>query len=224
VRTIVRANLVIAGVVLAGCEPTAPAQPSFQVDVMPILAAQCVRCHAVGPIGGAPPEFRLDSFDNTIVDGQGTADPSDDQVVLGAQAYAIAIMARAKSVDNPMPPRFPLEPYQLDTLAAWAAQDPVVRGEPRPDNRPPVLTLREVGRDSSTVTLAYELHDPDGDLVVGQLCDDDGADCRFVAPLSSGNATLTIDTSTFSLPIALRAKLDDGAGVIDQVARLGEGS
>ncbi len=219
-----RANLVFAGLVLAGCEPTAPTQPSFQVDVMPILAAQCVRCHGVEAIGGAPPEFRVDSFEDTVIDGRGTADPSDDQLVFGARNYAVGIISRAQSTSSPMPPRFPLEPYQLDTLAAWAAQDPVVRGEPRPDNQPPILSLRELGRDASRVTLAYELHDPDGDLVVGQLCDDDGAECRFVAPLQSGNATITIDTSTFTLPIALRAKLDDGAGYVEQFARMVEGS
>lgn len=216
--------LVTAATAAVGCEPTAPAEPSFQEDILPILAANCVRCHGVPAIGGAPPEFRLDSFDATVVDGRDPATADDDQLVVGASAYAVAIAGRVKSDSAPMPPRFPLASWQIDTLVAWAEQQPPSRGAPRPDNQLPVLTLHELGRDSATITLAYELHDPDGDLVVGELCDDDGARCTFVAPLASGNRTLRIDTTGFALPIALRARLDDGAGTIDIAARPGGGS
>ena len=215
---LVVASALAAGA-LAGCEPSAVTSPSFQTDIMPILAANCVRCHGVEPIGGAPPEFRLDSFANTVVDGLGTATTEDDLEVLGAAAYVTFIAARIDGNDFPMPPRFPLERWQIDTLLAWTAQEPPTRGEPRPDNRLPVLTLRELGRGATTIDLEYELHDPDGDLVVGQLCDDDGVTCRFVAPLQSGRHALRIDTTLFSLPIALRSKLDDGAGVVERAAR-----
>ena len=53
----------LAGGALVGCNPTAPANPSFQVDVMPILAANCIRCHGFPSIGGAPHSFRYDSYD-----------------------------------------------------------------------------------------------------------------------------------------------------------------
>ena len=204
---------------LAGCEPTAPASPSFQVDVMPILAANCVRCHGVPPLGGAPPEFRLDSFGPTVVDNRGTLDVADDVEVLGAAAYGPFLRSRLVDSARPMPPRFPLEDWQVDTLLAWGEADPPTRGEPRPGNQLPVLVLDELGRDATTVTLAYELHDPDGDLVVGQLCDDEGAACLFLAPLSSGRGEVRIDT-TLSGPVMLRARLDDGAAVIDQLVRM----
>src|SRR6185436_12574099 len=94
----------------------------------------------------------------------------------GAARVAIsgALVDRIDSTDAPMPPRFPLDDWQIETIQRWGRAEPVVRGEPRPGNQRPVLELREVGRDVTTVTLAYDLHDPDGDLVVGQLCDDDG--------------------------------------------------
>ena len=207
-----------AAAVLAGCEPTAPANPSFQTDIMPILAANCVRCHGVPSIGGAPAEFRLDSFSDTVVDNRGTVTTEDDFVLQGAAAYAGAIGPRITSELFPMPPRFGLEPYQVDTIVAWVAQMPPVRGEPRPGNQLPVLSIQELGRDATTITLAYQLHDPDGDLVVGSLCDDDGAACAFAAPLQSGNHEVRIDMAALTTPIVLRARLDDGAGVIDQAA------
>ncbi len=210
---VVVASALAAGA-LAGCEPSAIASPSFQTDIMPILAANCVRCHGVEPLGGAPPEFRLDSFDNTVLRRGRSRFFVDDQVVFGAAAYATAIAARIQNEDFPMPPRFPLEPWQIDTLVAWAAQP--TRGEPRPGNRLPILEVRELSRNAGTITLEYELHDPDGDLVVGQLCRDDGTVCAFAAPLQSGRHRVRIDTTNPTGPITLRAMLDDGAGEVTQ--------
>ncbi len=215
--SLVVASALAAGA-LVGCEPTAPATPSFQVDVMPILAANCVRCHGFPSLNGAPHSFRLDSYSSTQV----AIDADGNPVTLqGVAAYSSGFEARITSSLNQMPPRFPLEPWQIDTLLAWTGSDPQVtpvRGEARPGNQLPILDLHEVSRDSTHVVLAYQLHDPDGDLVVGQLCDDDGGACAFVAPLQSGSHQVVVDTTGFTLPIALRAKLDDGAGMIEQVA------
>lgn len=205
--------------VLAGCEPTAPASPSFQVDVMPILAANCVRCHGAPPLGGAPVEFRLDSFGATVLDNQGTADEADDVEAFGAADYGPFLRSRLIDSERPMPPRFPLDDWQIDTLLAWGEADPPTRGEPRPGNQRPVLTLAERTRDATSVTLAYELHDPDGDLVVGELCDDEGAGCLFLAPLSSGRGEVRLDT-TLSGAVMLKARLDDGAGYVEETTGL----
>ncbi len=139
---VVVASALAAGA-LAGCEPSAIASPSFQTDIMPILAANCVRCHGVEPLGGAPPEFRLDSFDNTVLRRGRSRFFVDDQVVFGAAAYATAIAARIENEEFPMPPRFLLEPWQIDTLVAWAAQP--TRGE---------LALATVCRSSRCATSA----------------------------------------------------------------------
>ncbi|HVV84125.1 MAG TPA: hypothetical protein VHE35_13715 [Kofleriaceae bacterium] len=214
--------LAAAGLVgaAAGCEPSAPANPSWQVDVMPILAARCVRCHGYPNLEGAPHDLRFDSYDDVQVE----APPA--RKWQGAGLAAFDIEGRIQAKERPMPPRFGLDPWELDTLLAWTSQGtvqvPPPRGAPRPDNQPPVLALQELGRDATTVTLAYDLHDPDGDLVVGQLCEEDGDTCVFVAPLQSGHGEVRLDTTTFTPPVTLRAKLDDGAGELDQAAGLVE--
>ena len=61
-------TLALATLAAAGCatDPV-PAQPSWQVDVMPVLAANCVRCHGYPTSGFATPGFRLDSFGPTLL-------------------------------------------------------------------------------------------------------------------------------------------------------------
>lgn len=201
---------------LAGCEPGVPASPSWQVDIMPIFAANCVRCHGTPAIGNGPPELRLDSFEDTQV---GFLEGGEPQVLLGARTYGMTSAARVALEEAPMPPRFPLEPWQIETLQRWAGGDEQpVRGEPRPDNQQPALVVRELGRDATTLTLGYSLHDPDGDLVVGQLCAGDGAACAFLAPLQTGEDTLTIDLTAHPPPLSITARLDDGAGFADRAA------
>ena len=87
-------SLASALVVLAtGCALDAPpVQPSWQVDVMPVLAANCVRCHGYPSNVTAPFGLRLDSFENIEVAGyegrfQGAA----------ANATAIATLTRPLS-------------------------------------------------------------------------------------------------------------------------------
>ena len=207
----------LAAGALVGCNPTAPASPSFQVDVMPILAANCIRCHGFPSIGGAPHTFRYDSYGVIQVGIDADGQPV---TMAGVAAIAPGWEARITSGSTPMPPRFPLEPDQIDTLLAWVGDPGVtpVRGLPRPGNQLPVLDLHVVTDTSSVATVAYTLHDPDGDLVVGELCSSDGATCTFAAPLQSGSHVVTIDTTRFTPPVVLRAKLDDGGEVIEQAA------
>jgi hypothetical protein len=140
---------ILAASLLAGCLPEAPAEPSYAADVEPILAAQCVRCHSGdGQIGGAPPYFRLDTFD-------------------GASRMATFIAARA-GVMGEMPPGGPeLNQYQRDVLINWAKQTVKVEGD-RAGNRPPVVTV-EAAVVEGELLVSYEVDDPDGDRATGQL-------------------------------------------------------
>ncbi len=207
----------LAAGALVGCDPTAPASPSFQVDVMPILAANCVRCHGFPSIGGAPHNIRFDSYDRIQVG----VDNGNPVVRDGVSAVAADFAARLGRIvpvrpEGPMPPRFPLEPWQIDTLINWAGgANPPPRGEPRPGNQLPVLKLLEVTWNASVATQAYELRDPDGDLVVGQLCEGEGEACAFAAPLQSGRHQVAVDTTRLTPPFVLRPRVDDGAGVND---------
>jgi hypothetical protein len=198
-------------VVIAACTPSAPDAPSFQEDVMPILAANCIRCHGYPSIGGAPDYFRLDSFDPVVIDDAG-------QTLDGAAFLASEIGRRVRSDDRRMPPRFPLDDYQIETLERWGAMMPPTRGEPRPDNAAPAMTVTETGRTGAIVHLVYDLHDPDRDLVVGELRAIGVVD-RFVAPVQSGR--IAVDWDTTGVPAGnydLEARLDDGAGLSTTIA------
>ena len=148
---------------LAACADV-PETPSFQTDVLPILAANCVRCHGYPAIGGAPPEFRLDSYDE--IEG-----------VFGAAALASSIPPRLVDEAAPMPPRFPLDDDQIAILENWA-RDPV-RGAARPGNRAPSVVIEDG---------LVRVEDPDGDLVTGTLRSGD----FVVAPLRSGEQAIAL--------------------------------
>lgn len=194
----------------AACAPTAPAAPSFQADVLPILAANCVRCHAVPAIGGAPGDLRLDSYDDTLVDERDPADPGDDVIVRGAASVAAILPARLDDPRDPMPPRFPLGEPERELVIAWAQGEPPDR-TPRPDNRLPAIAV-VAERTGTIVTLVYDLADADRDLVQGHLRARGAVD-RLIAPIAAGRDTLRWDTAGIPAgTYALVARVDDGAG------------
>lgn len=205
--------------VLAGCGPEVPAQPSFQQDVMPILAANCIRCHGFPAIGGAPRELRLDSFGDTVVTdgvpgsgacGGDPSDPDAEVVICGAATYAAAIPSRLRDETRPMPPRFPLDDDQIAILENWT-RDPI-RGEPRPGNAVPTIEVLAVDREGSAVRVRTRVDDVDGDLVTGTLRADLGAVDRFVGSLRSGTIELVWDVSGVAAgAYPLTAEVDDGA-------------
>jgi hypothetical protein len=187
---------------LAACAPDAPATPNYQEDVAPILTANCVRCHGVPQIGGAPREFRLDLFSDTL-DG-GTV------LYMGASTMAPTIAIKIESDDAPMPPRFPLDDYQIDTLKNWAAR-PADR-EPRLGNHRPTIVVQDtrqvVSGDGTEptidVTITLRVDDEDHDLVGGWL----QLAGRTTNVLHSGTNTIGFAAATGDY--SLVAVLDDG--------------
>ena len=219
------APLVAAAAALAvGCAEDVPTAPNFQTDVLPILAANCVRCHGVPTIGGAPGDcidsaggprrcgFRLDSYDDTIIDEGDPGNPTDDRLVLGLASVALAIPERIDSPTEPMPPRFPLGDRERAILAAWAAGDPPVRSA-RADNVLPTATAALT--DGATVALAIEVDDGDRDPVIGELRARGPAGDRLIAPIRSGRASVSWPRPTAPGSYAVVARLDDGAGWIE---------
>jgi hypothetical protein len=177
------------------------ASPSFQVEVAPILAARCVRCHGDPPIGGAPTTFRLDGYPDLLT-------PSGSIRGAGSEALAMASRAAAKT----MPPRFPLDDDQIAILQRWADEaavpDPPPLGDPRPGNRPPELVLDT----TDTARWTYDLHDPDGDLVVGTVTAHGTAGDRVVANVHSGRGTIdwtALPPAGYTVTVELH---DGGAG------------
>jgi hypothetical protein len=210
----------LVATVLVACTPQAPATPSFQQDVLPILAASCVRCHGYPVIGGAPDEFRLDTFEDTLVRagtpnpgcGPDLANPDAEVIICGAATYAQTIPFRIRDEARPMPPRFPLDDYQIETLENWA-RDPV-RGEPRPGNRVPAVTIEAIEQAERVIHLRTRVLDDDRDLVVGSLRARIGDQALLVGPVRSGLVELAWDVA--GLPPGdhpLEAHVDDGAQV-----------
>jgi hypothetical protein len=193
---------------LGACAADVPPSPSFQQHVMPILAANCVRCHGYPAIGGAPPGFRLDSYEAVATD--------DATTVAGAGAYAALIAVRVRDEARPMPPRFLLDEPQIETLERWAAGaafgEAPPRGEPRPDNRAPLVAIEDVARSGHVTTFTLRVDDPDGDLVAGELRVGLPGGERVIGPVRSGRVELAWNTA-FVVPgsYPLAARVDDGA-------------
>ena len=204
---------------LAACAPDVPETPSYQQHVAPILAANCVRCHGVPVLGGAPPEFRLDTING--YERPKRNDIGVEQVV-GAGLYSSIIAQRVASTDNPMPPRFPLDDYQIETLERWDAAG-APRGAPNPGNRPPTAAVENVMRsleeEGIEVRVRYMIDvfvgDLDPDVVGGALQARIGATVLPLGLLHSGHNRVVWETTNIAAgAFELEAMLDDGGAEV----------
>jgi cytochrome c553 len=110
----VRAGLAGLIVVLAAaaCGPAAPANPSWEQDVRPILAANCVRCHRNPPANNAPATFRLDQCEDASATLLGASTQSERIIARGSLEGATAM---------PPPPAANLSDRQIEILENWRA-------------------------------------------------------------------------------------------------------
>jgi hypothetical protein len=199
----------VAYLFLVACVPDAPETPSFQQDVLPILAANCVRCHGYPALGGAPASLRLDSYGPVAID--------DTRTISGAGLTGALIAARVAADDRPMPPRFRIEAYQIETLRNWVGDTPSgeapPRGEPRPNNRAPSISIERTEQVGTTLTLVVRVEDSDGDLVAGVLQARVGVD-RVVGPVRNGLLEIAWDVLAIAPgEYPIEARVDDGAEV-----------
>ncbi len=200
--------LLIAGVAAAsgGCKEGGVSDPTWIDDVRPIMAANCVRCHALPAIGGAPDAFRLDKYGDTVL--------PDGTIVRGAAQMNEYIAHRA-GILGEMPPDYPRGDGQRETLENWLNADGMpTRGE-RADNSDPEIEITSqipAGADDEVVTLAYDITDADGDLVDGALVvvSAGGNDVVVDAGFRSGRGTVAWNPTTFPPgDYALVARLTD---------------
>ncbi len=197
----------------AACLPDAPAEPSWAEHVEPILQTNCVRCHGDQPVGGAPPTFRLDVFDDTV-DSQG-------RFRRGLNVMAPFVGARAGTMGE-MPPGGPeLNSYQRDVLTNWgeiglaAITDPSqlakLRGE-RAANRPPTASA-QTRFEGDELIVTYEIVDADRDIVTAALTLGGATSVAF--GLHAGRGEVRVDTAAVlpgDYPVVVN--VDDGFGGI----------
>jgi hypothetical protein len=149
--------------------PTPPDKPSWQVDVMPLFAANCVRCHAYPFRGDGATALRLDSFDDTeLADGNIASGASRSVLSIFRHTHEIALLPDQRR----MPPDRPLDEYELAVIRNWGELgngESAVRGPGHPDNHAPTISLTEIARTPTSITLAYDVADRDGDLVVAAI-------------------------------------------------------
>ena len=124
----------------AGCTvyPSAPAEPAFDTDVLPIFKAHCTRCHDNNPDGdGTNHEvYRPDAAGGPVKAGAphlavfGPCYPVDGGVPScdGAPGYSLSIemdIHRADDGRMPLPPARPLDDWEMNVIDAWTAQKPI---------------------------------------------------------------------------------------------------
>ncbi len=197
-----------------------PLQPSWQVDVMPVLAANCVRCHAYPTLGFAAPGVRFDSYDAvTVVAFDSPIDGAATNATLISQRIRFSKFFPERTV---MPPNRELGDREVTVLRNWAGlvdgSMRAPRGAGRPDNAEPEITITEVGRQGTIVTFSYELRDRDHDLVVGSLLGPRRKDVQIVTgvvgDLVTGRDTFSFDFAMIPAgSYELIARLDDGADI-----------
>ena len=110
-----RVLLITSLLLVTGCPgfgdqlPIGVENPTYNVDVKPILDTKCVICHQVPPVLGAPATLRLDQY-------------ADDGAIQGAFSQAERI--RVRSVQGfpsfmPPAPALPLSGEEQATIDNW---------------------------------------------------------------------------------------------------------
>jgi hypothetical protein len=208
---------------IGGCALDDPPEaPSWQVDVMPVLAANCVRCHGYPLNPLAPSDFRLDAFAPTLFPGSTIPLKGASELPVDLARVTDPDPAFVSSFEQRMPPGRTLDDRSYLILRNWAANadastNVAPRGQGRADNLSPSITVSEIGRAGAVLTLAFEVDDADHDLVsgviLGPVLGTQGqVDTGSVGVVVSGRRTFDWDTT--GLPAGtyeLTARLDDGA-------------
>lgn len=133
----------------AGCSvyPSAPAEPAFDTDVLPIFQAHCTRCHDNNPDGGGGNHlvFRPDAAGGPIAAGAphltmfGPCYPGDGGAPLctGVPSWHAQITKDIHSTDStrmPLPPARPLDDWEMNVIDTWLAEPiPICSKSKNPD-------------------------------------------------------------------------------------------
>jgi len=201
---------VFAMLASTGCASEPISEPSFQVDILPLVAANCARCHGDPALGGAPSWFRLDAYEDLDLTPEPDATPCGVSTC-GARSMANLAALRVRDTIYPMPPRKPLDDEQRDPFVRWALRP---ERAAREGNSVPTVELLDASATGDTVAISLHVDDADDDLVSGhvRLRDPGGID-HVIGAVRSGRVSLT---STVGAGVhELAATLDDGGSVFE---------
>jgi hypothetical protein len=115
-----------------------PKTPSFELDVKPIFAAHCVRCHGAGgtlnadpraPDKNAPSDGYLDRYadkSDCTPDAAGDVPPTCERGALSEakNGYLKLYLHFTNQLRMPLAPSEPLTSWELETVDNWLAETP----------------------------------------------------------------------------------------------------
>jgi hypothetical protein len=124
---------VLTGIANCTVYPSAPSDPAFDTDVLPIFEAHCTRCHGDGPDGGSlqsaagTPDSNLLPVACFTLYGD-NPDAGAGGCIVGANAEAPSIgvytQSTAAGIQMPPPPAPSLNSYEQGVINAWVAESP----------------------------------------------------------------------------------------------------
>ena len=136
----------------AGCTayPSAPAEPAYDTDVLPIFQAHCARCHDNNLDGGAPHTVFLPAANGgpmtatppSLTQFGPCVGPSDGGDATcyppGAGAYSTLIQTNVHLTTDlrmPLPPAPSLDDWELKVIDAWVGEGktPICSRSANPD-------------------------------------------------------------------------------------------
>jgi hypothetical protein len=178
-RTNGKTVLLVVLVALAGLGPacsgsTAPAQPSWDQDVFPILQGSCNGCHGATVPESAMqlPAGRYDVCNPAPFTAAGITIPKLTGASPGGalmRVYLNPLPVPGSSRDAMPPPPAPeLGDYEHTVLTNWLALPAEAQCVKRGGNRPPSVRLVNATNVQGGLQLVLDISDPDGDQVLGK--------------------------------------------------------
>jgi hypothetical protein len=171
-----KAVLVVVGALAAlaaACSgSTAPAQPSWDEDVFPIIQGSCAGCH--GQTAGDRAQV-LGRYDICAAAPFMAAQIVVPKLLTGASGAGGGLIStylnptqQSSRPAMPPPPASVLNDYEDAVIKNWLKLAPEAQCVKRGGNRPPSVRVVDAQNVQDGLQLVLEVTDPDGDVVLGK--------------------------------------------------------
>ncbi len=172
--------LSIAGMLSFGAscaESVAPTNPSWDVDVYPILRGSCLHCHGdTAVVSASNADYRFDVCNPADFAGVGAPTTRLGPGATGLSALILMDLEPRKGASRatmPPAPALPLSAYEIQVIKNWMGilenRGAAVACRKQTPNRPPTAKLvAKPVKDGNKLIATIDVSDPDGDQVVGR--------------------------------------------------------